>query len=103
VQWKRLFCLTAWTLCKQCVGYTVLFQYYYNSQTQQYLYWDGEKQTYLPAPTSGTSSADTGTGQDGKKEDDQKKRSSSPDKKVKVAKKIVKVNEYCSSFTRDVV
>ncbi|CAB1415352.1 unnamed protein product [Pleuronectes platessa] len=25
--------------------------YYYNSQTQQYLYWDSEKQTYLPAPT----------------------------------------------------
>ncbi|KAE8611823.1 hypothetical protein XENTR_v10012614 [Xenopus tropicalis] len=24
-------------------------QYYYNSLTQQYLYWDGEKQTYLPA------------------------------------------------------
>uniref|UniRef100_A0A6Q2YLH9 RNA binding motif protein 5 n=1 Tax=Esox lucius TaxID=8010 RepID=A0A6Q2YLH9_ESOLU len=23
--------------------------YYYNSQTQQYLYWDGEKQTYVPA------------------------------------------------------
>ncbi|XP_077385382.1 RNA-binding protein 5 isoform X1 [Festucalex cinctus] len=22
--------------------------YYYNSQTQQYLYWDGEKQTYVP-------------------------------------------------------
>lgn len=27
------------------------FQYYYNSQTQQYLYWDSEKQAYLPAPT----------------------------------------------------
>uniref|UniRef100_A0A3P8UEM0 RNA binding motif protein 5 n=1 Tax=Cynoglossus semilaevis TaxID=244447 RepID=A0A3P8UEM0_CYNSE len=25
--------------------------YYYNSQTQQYLYWDSEKQAYLPAPT----------------------------------------------------
>ncbi|XP_067854593.1 RNA-binding protein 5-like isoform X4 [Heptranchias perlo] len=24
-------------------------QYYYNGQTQQYLYWDGEKQKYLPA------------------------------------------------------
>ncbi|XP_075430244.1 RNA-binding protein 5 isoform X2 [Ascaphus truei] len=24
-------------------------QYYYNSLTQQYLYWDGEKETYLPA------------------------------------------------------
>uniref|UniRef100_A0A7N8YHJ3 RNA-binding protein 5-like n=1 Tax=Mastacembelus armatus TaxID=205130 RepID=A0A7N8YHJ3_9TELE len=26
-------------------------QYYYNSETQQYLYWDDEKQTYVPAPT----------------------------------------------------
>ncbi|XP_034536762.1 RNA-binding protein 5-B-like [Notolabrus celidotus] len=26
-------------------------QYYYNSQTQQYLYWDNEKQTYVPAAT----------------------------------------------------
>ncbi|XP_067854589.1 RNA-binding protein 5-like isoform X5 [Heptranchias perlo] len=25
-------------------------QYYYNALTQQYMYWDGEKQTYLPAP-----------------------------------------------------
>nr|XP_060621728.1 RNA-binding protein 5 [Anolis sagrei ordinatus] len=24
-------------------------QYYYNSLTQQYLYWDGEKETYMPA------------------------------------------------------
>lgn len=24
-------------------------QYYYNSQTQQYLYWDSEKQSYMPA------------------------------------------------------
>lgn len=26
-----------------------MFQYYYNTQTQQYLYWDSEKQTYVPA------------------------------------------------------
>ncbi|XP_029580136.1 RNA-binding protein 10, partial [Salmo trutta] len=25
-------------------------QYYYNRVTQQYMYWDGEKQTYIPAP-----------------------------------------------------
>ncbi|XP_068170859.1 RNA-binding protein 5 isoform X3 [Antennarius striatus] len=31
--------------------------YYYNAQTQQYLYWDNEKQTYVPA------SKDTNTGQ----------------------------------------
>ncbi|KAM9758805.1 RNA-binding protein 5 isoform 1-T1 [Menidia menidia] len=26
--------------------------YYYNAQTQQYLYWDSEKQTYVPAPAN---------------------------------------------------
>ncbi|XP_078104580.1 RNA-binding protein 5-like isoform X1 [Sander vitreus] len=25
-------------------------QYYYNSETQQYLFWDSEKETYIPAP-----------------------------------------------------
>lgn len=34
-------------------------QYYYNSETQQYLYWDSEKQTYVPAP----SASDTNTEQ----------------------------------------
>lgn len=24
-------------------------QYYYNPHTQQYMYWDGEKHTYIPA------------------------------------------------------
>lgn len=27
-------------------------QYYYNPHTQQYMYWDGEKQTYIPAAAS---------------------------------------------------
>ena len=26
--------------------------YYYNGETGQYLYWDAERSTYLPAPTS---------------------------------------------------
>uniref|UniRef100_A0A1A7XWQ4 RNA binding motif protein 5 n=1 Tax=Iconisemion striatum TaxID=60296 RepID=A0A1A7XWQ4_9TELE len=34
--------------------------YYYNGQTQQYLYWDVEKQSYLPAP------ANAGAGQNDK-------------------------------------
>ncbi|XP_042263569.1 RNA-binding protein 5-like [Thunnus maccoyii] len=37
-------------------------QYYYNSETQQYLYWDSEKQTYVPAPAaSDTSTEQTST------------------------------------------
>ncbi|KAK5872374.1 hypothetical protein PBY51_013085 [Eleginops maclovinus] len=34
-------------------------QYYYNAETQQYLYWDSEKETYIPAP----SESDTGAEQ----------------------------------------
>lgn len=30
-------------------------QYYYNSHTQQYMYWDGEKHTYIPAATQSNS------------------------------------------------
>uniref|UniRef100_A0A673X959 RNA binding motif protein 10 n=1 Tax=Salmo trutta TaxID=8032 RepID=A0A673X959_SALTR len=32
-------------------------QYYYNGVTQQYMYWDGEKQTYVPAPAQSTAEA----------------------------------------------
>ncbi|XP_036387261.1 RNA-binding protein 5-like isoform X1 [Megalops cyprinoides] len=34
-------------------------QYYYNSQTQQYLYWDSEKQTYIPAASTTTAQTTT--------------------------------------------
>uniref|UniRef100_UPI003AAD6FC9 RNA-binding protein 5-like isoform X1 n=2 Tax=Centroberyx gerrardi TaxID=166262 RepID=UPI003AAD6FC9 len=33
-------------------------QYYYNSETQQYLYWDSEKQAYIPAPAASDTSTD---------------------------------------------
>jgi RNA-binding protein 5/10 len=61
--------------------------YYYNTQTQQFLYWDGERHMYVPAPSGeNTTAAETQ-----KKEDDtDKKRPASPDKKVKIAKRIVK-------------
>lgn len=29
--------------------HSVFLQYYYNPHTQQYMYWDGEKHTYIPA------------------------------------------------------
>lgn len=29
----------------------VSMQYYYNTHTQQYMYWDGENRTYTPATT----------------------------------------------------
>lgn len=36
-------------VCVLIVVVSPFLQYYYNSQTQQYLYWDSEKQTYIPA------------------------------------------------------
>lgn len=32
-----------------CPLFTPFPQYYYNAQSQQYLYWDGERRTYIPA------------------------------------------------------
>lgn len=37
-------------------------QYYYNPETQQYLYWDSEKQQYIPAPQSDMSKEQASTG-----------------------------------------
>uniref|UniRef100_UPI00398F0CB8 RNA-binding protein 10-like isoform X2 n=1 Tax=Pristiophorus japonicus TaxID=55135 RepID=UPI00398F0CB8 len=45
-----------------------------NSQTQQYLYWDGDKQTYLPAPDQGGEPKDLGCGlREGKEKKDKPK------------------------------
>ena len=87
---------------------SIFVQYYYNTQTQQFMYWDSEKSTYLPAPTSATpdnqavaaAATTASTAQDvaagePKKDDDQKKRPPTPEKKVKVAKKIIKA---CINF-----
>jgi len=63
--------------------YDASSQYYYNPQTQQFLYWDAEKQTYLPAPVS---SEDANAGKDEGKKVKEKDRQD----KVKVAKKIAK-------------
>ncbi|XP_014769656.1 RNA-binding protein 5 isoform X3 [Octopus bimaculoides] len=60
-------------------------QYYYNASTCQFLYWDAEKSTYLPAPTgAGGQQCDDKDGDNrGKKKEDKKE-------KVKIAKKIAK-------------
>ena len=55
------------------------FQYYYNPQTQQYLYWDSEKQTYVPADanaagTVGDSAANASSGKDTKDSKDKKEK-----------------------------
>jgi RNA-binding protein 5/10 len=68
--------------------YDASSQYYYNPQTQQFLYWDAEKQAYLPAPVS---SEDANAGKDEGKKVKEKDRQD----KVKVAKKIAKVSDVC--------
>uniref|UniRef100_A0A8D3DVP2 RNA binding motif protein 5 n=1 Tax=Scophthalmus maximus TaxID=52904 RepID=A0A8D3DVP2_SCOMX len=66
---------------------THVSSYYYNSQTQQYLYWDSEKQTYVPA--SGDMNAgqnDAATGSKESKEGKEKKEKP----KSKTAQQIAK-------------
>lgn len=59
-------------------------QYYYNAEQQKFLYWDGEKQAYLPAPFN--SSSDDGGGTPLEKKSKEKDKQD----KVKIAKKIAK-------------
>lgn len=63
--------------------YDASSQYFYNSQTQQFLYWDTEKQSYLPAPVSSEDSSAS-------KEEGKKVKEKDRQDKVKVAKKIAK-------------
>ncbi|XP_029007000.1 RNA-binding protein 5 [Betta splendens] len=61
--------------------------YYYNSQTQQYLYWDCEKQTYVPAPAdTNASQNETAAGSKEPKEGKEKKEKP----KSKTAQQIAK-------------
>jgi len=67
-------------------------QYYYNTEAQAFMYWDGEKQTYLPATNTDTTTAVPPVlSQELNKEETDEKKTAPDDKKVKVAKKIVKV------------
>ncbi|XP_051997568.1 RNA-binding protein 5-like isoform X2 [Xyrauchen texanus] len=50
-------------------------QYYYNSQTQQYLYWDGEKQAYVPAGDANCTAQNASTSQKDSKEKKEKPKS----------------------------
>ena len=65
-------------------------QYYYNAQSGQFLYWDGDKKTYLPSPNDSDTQPpmqiqETSQDKPEKKDKDKKE-------KVKVAKKIAKVS-----------
>ncbi|KAG7493333.1 hypothetical protein JOB18_006580 [Solea senegalensis] len=63
--------------------------YYFNSQTQQYLYWDSEKQAYLPAPTDApTGQNDNATSGSASGSKDGKEKKEKP--KSKTAQQIAK-------------
>ncbi|XP_076447925.1 RNA-binding protein 5-like [Babylonia areolata] len=68
-------------------------QYYYNAKTSQWMYWDAEKSTYLPAPTQNMEGAQQTPGTEGagqitaEKVDKEEKKEK---EKTKVAKKIAK-------------
>lgn len=69
-------------------------QYYYNPQTQQYMYWDGEKHTYVPAPNDGSDPVGTATNSD--------PSASTKDKKDKPKTKTaqqVSCNKHCAQCT----
>ncbi|CAG5128162.1 unnamed protein product [Candidula unifasciata] len=61
-------------------------QYYYNSTSGQFMYWDAERSTYLPAPDGATANKDTSQDSQNKKDKEEKKDK----EKVKIAKKIAK-------------
>ena len=68
------------------------FQYYYNSSSNQFLYWDGELKTYLPAPADSQTPDmhPQQTDMMGERKEPEKKDKDKKEK-VKIAKKIAKV------------
>lgn len=72
-----------------------ILQYYYNSVTQSYMYWDSTKSTYLPAPADaqgdaqsppGSSTGSQDNGADGSTIDNEEDRKDAG--KNKMAKKV---------------
>ena len=73
------------------------FQYYYNATTGEFMYWDGDKQTYLPAPSEDTAHV-AKPGESGAEQG--KEKGEKKENKVKVAKKIAKVCLACLCVRR---
>ncbi|XP_044203698.1 RNA-binding protein 5 isoform X3 [Thunnus albacares] len=62
--------------------------YYYNSQTQQYLYWDSEKQTYVPASVDANNATSSSATMGSKEHKEGKEKKEKP--KSKTAQQIAK-------------
>lgn len=65
----------------------VSVQYYYNSQTQQYLYWDSEKQTYVPASADANAALNDNTAAGSKETKEGKEKKDKP--KSKTAQQVL--------------
>lgn len=65
----------------------VSFQYYYNSQTQQYLYWDSEKQTYVPASVDANNATSSSATMGSKEHKEGKEKKEKP--KSKTAQQVL--------------
>lgn len=57
-------------------------QYYYNPQTQQYVYWDSEKQTYVPAPAENNAASNDNATASGKETKEPKEKKEKPKSKT---------------------
>ncbi|CAB1314630.1 unnamed protein product, partial [Coregonus sp. 'balchen'] len=64
--------------------------YYYNSQTQQYLYWDSEKQTYVPASAADQTEQTANAAAAASKEAKESKERKQDKPKSKTAQQIAK-------------
>ena len=85
------------SLCIHCIS---LFQYFYNSQTQQYLYWDSEKQTYVPATNATAGAASGDPAAMGSKESKEKKEKPKSKTAQQVAHGILANPLHCGKSTR---
>ncbi|NXS48059.1 RBM5 protein, partial [Balaeniceps rex] len=79
-------------------------QYYYNALTQQYLYWDGEKETYMPAAEGITyqQTATTTTTKD-VKEKKEKPKSKTAQQRIRSIKRVHTVKQASCAVSLNTV
>lgn len=75
----------------------IAFQYYYNSQTQQYLYWDSEKQTYVPASTDANAVLNDNAAAGSKESKEGKEKKEKP--KSKTAQQVLWYEFYITTYS----
>lgn len=75
IYWQTLYVIYLIQNTLHSFSYAYHEQYFYNSETQQYLYWDSVKATYVPAPAeSDTSSANSSSATNSKEPKEKKEK-----------------------------